>query len=237
MPGPGSRRQSAVQSPTPLDPSDLDPSEDSVAQPVPVNVVALDPVLEAGTKSTLFACPEVVLTAPDGAPRVVVMTVDQVGHPELDVLRTIREAPHRPDVVLVAAELAPGGALHAIAAGARGLLRRREADVARLSRAVLAAARGDCTLPPDLLDLLLKHSGAPGRDGDPTAAPWAAAGLTDRERSVLRMVADGLETSEIAQRLCYSPRTVTTVVHDITQRFRLRNRAHAVAYALRTGLL
>ena len=51
------------------------------------------------------------------------------------------------------------------------------------------------------------------------------------------MVADGHETSEIAQRLCYSPRTVTTVVHDITQRFRLRNRAHAVAYALRTGLL
>jgi DNA-binding CsgD family transcriptional regulator len=51
------------------------------------------------------------------------------------------------------------------------------------------------------------------------------------------MVADGHETSEIAQCLAYSQRTVTTVVHDITQRFRLRNRAHAVAYALRAGLL
>uniref|UniRef100_UPI0015861C46 response regulator transcription factor n=1 Tax=Streptomyces sp. TRM64462 TaxID=2741726 RepID=UPI0015861C46 len=74
---------------------------------------------------------------------------------------------------------------------------------------------------------------APG--GTPTA--WAGASLDDRERSVLRLVADGHETNEIAKRLCYSPRTVTTVVHDITQRFRLRNRAHAVAYALRTGLL
>ncbi|WP_327279188.1 MULTISPECIES: helix-turn-helix transcriptional regulator [unclassified Streptomyces] len=208
--------------------------------PVPVDVVAFDPVLEAGTKSTLFACPEVSLTAPGGAPRVVVMTVDQVGRPELDVLRTVRDTPARPDVVLVAGELAPDGALHAIAAGARGLLRRREADVTRLSRAVLAASRGDCTLPPDLLDRLLERSGAGGRAGGGPAGgadPWAAAGLSDRERSVLRLVADGHETNEIAKQLCYSPRTVTSVVHDITQRFRLRNRAHAVAYALRVGLL
>ncbi|MFF1337379.1 LuxR C-terminal-related transcriptional regulator [Streptomyces sp. NPDC058290] len=208
--------------------------------PIPVDVIAFDPVLEAGTKSTLFACPELCLTAPGGAPRVVVMTVDQVGRPELDVLRTVRDAPARPDVVLVAGELAPDGALHAIAAGARGLLRRREADVNRLSRAVLAASRGDCTLPPDLLDRLLERSGAGGRAGsgsDGGTDPWAAAGLSDRERSVLRLVADGHETNEIAKQLCYSPRTVTSVVHDITQRFRLRNRAHAVAYALRVGLL
>ncbi|MGW2993043.1 helix-turn-helix transcriptional regulator [Streptomyces sp. NPDC001193] len=197
-------------------------------------------MLEAGTKSTLFACPEVSLTAPGEAPRVVVMTVDQVGRPELDVLRTVRDTPARPDVVLVAGELAPEGALHAIAAGARGLLRRREADVTRLSRAVLAASRGDCTLPPDLLDRLLERSGAGGRAGggaERGTDPWAAAGLSDRERSVLRLVADGHETNEIAKQLCYSPRTVTSVVHDITQRFRLRNRAHAVAYAMRVGLL
>jgi DNA-binding NarL/FixJ family response regulator len=54
---------------------------------------------------------------------------------------------------------------------------------------------------------------------------------------VLSMVADGQETDDIARALCYSSRTVTGVVHDITQRYRLRNRAHAVAYALRTGLL
>ncbi|WP_340559293.1 helix-turn-helix transcriptional regulator [Streptomyces sp. GSL17-111] len=202
-----------------------------MGDPVPVDVVALDPVLEAGTKATLLSCPQVRLVDPDDDPRVVVITADALGRAELDVLRTVRDTPARPDVVLVAAEPAPADTLHALAAGARGLLRRREADPTRLARAVLAAARGDCTLPPDLLDLLLEHSVSRA------TAPWAAAGLDDRERSVLRMVADGHETSEIAERLCYSPRTVTTIVHDITQRFRLRNRAHAVAYALRAGLL
>ncbi|WP_431783143.1 helix-turn-helix transcriptional regulator [Streptomyces chumphonensis] len=202
-----------------------------MGDPVPVDVVALDPVLEAGTKAALLSCPQVRLADPDDGPRVVVITADAVGRPELDVLRTVRDVPAPPDVVLVAAELAPADTLHALAAGARGLLRRREADPARLARAVLAAARGDCTLPPDLLDLLLEHSVSRA------TAPWAAAGLDDRERSVLRMVADGHETSEIAEHLCYSPRTVTTIVHDITQRFRLRNRAHAVAYALRAGML
>ncbi|MFJ5116783.1 LuxR C-terminal-related transcriptional regulator [Kitasatospora sp. NPDC088548] len=212
-----------------------------MGEPVPVSVVALDPVLEAGTKSTLYACPDVTVTEPDtpGAPggpaaepQVVVMIVDRFARAELDMLRATRDTAGRPAVVLVASDLTPGDALHALAAGARALLRRREADAPRLSRAVLAAARGDCTLPPDLLDQLLNRSGAAG-----DAPGWAAAGLSERERSVLSMVADGHETSEIAQRLAYSQRTVTTVVHDITQRFRLRNRAHAVAYALRAGLL
>ncbi|CAL9573379.1 DNA-binding transcriptional activator EvgA [Streptomyces sp. enrichment culture] len=211
-----------------------------MGEPVPVDVVAFDPVLEAGTKSTLFACPELAPAAPGREPRVVVMTVDRVGRPELDVLRTVRDAPSRPDVVLVAGELEPEGALHAIAAGARGLLRRREADASALARAVLAASRGDCTLPPDLLDRLLERPtghGAATAAAGPAADRWTAPGLSERERSVLRLVADGHETNEIAKQLCYSPRTVTTVVHDITQRFRLRNRAHAVAYALRVGLL
>jgi DNA-binding NarL/FixJ family response regulator len=62
-------------------------------------------------------------------------------------------------------------------------------------------------------------------------------GLSDRELDVLRLVAEGLETSEIAERLCYSERTVKGVVHEITTRLRLKNRAHAVAYAVRHGLI
>ena len=61
--------------------------------------------------------------------------------------------------------------------------------------------------------------------------------LSDREHAVLTLIADGRETDEIARELFYSTRTVTGVVQDITRRFRLRNRAHAVAYALRSGLL
>ena len=61
--------------------------------------------------------------------------------------------------------------------------------------------------------------------------------LADREVEVLRLVADGFDTAEIATRLSYSQRTVKTVLHDVTTRLQLRNRSHAVAYALREGLI
>ncbi|MFJ3669669.1 response regulator transcription factor [Streptomyces sp. NPDC090106] len=200
--------------------------------PVPVSVVALDPVLEAGTRTTLQVRPELTVCEPADA-RVAVLTVDRLGPAELDMVRATRTQPHRPAVVLVAGTLASGDVVHALAAGARGLLLRREADASRLAHAVLAAARDDCTLPPGLLEQLLDRPDTVVRG----AGGWSDGMLSDRERSVLRLVADGHETAEIAQRLAYSPRTVTTVVHDITRRFRLRNRAHAVAYALRAGLL
>jgi DNA-binding NarL/FixJ family response regulator len=63
------------------------------------------------------------------------------------------------------------------------------------------------------------------------------AGLTDRETKVLRLVADGFDTAEIATNLAYSERTVKNVIHDVTARLQLRNRSHAVAYALRAGLI
>ncbi len=62
-------------------------------------------------------------------------------------------------------------------------------------------------------------------------------GLTDREVDVLRLVADGYDTTQIAETLCYSARTVKNVIHDVTTRFNLKNRSHAVAYAMREGLI
>src|ERR1044072_2129667 len=63
------------------------------------------------------------------------------------------------------------------------------------------------------------------------------AGITTRESEVLRLVASGFSTQEIAEKLCYSQRTVKSILHDVTNRFQLKNRAHAVAYALREGLI
>lgn len=206
-----------------------------MGEPARVSVAAADPVLEAGISSTLSSSPELAVVRGGEEPDATVVVVDQVDEKVLDIVHDTRHQPHRPEVVLLATELLPGDALHAIAAGAHGLLRRREANANRLSRAVLAAVVGDCTMPPDLIDGVLEQ----GTETQPPVAPqaWARAGLSEREHSVLHLVAEGYETDEIARQLSYSARTVTAVVHDITQRFRLRNRAHAVAYALRAGLL
>jgi DNA-binding NarL/FixJ family response regulator len=65
----------------------------------------------------------------------------------------------------------------------------------------------------------------------------APTGLTARELKVLRLLADGLDSAEVAQQLYYSERTIKSIIHDVTNRLNLRNRTHAVAYALRQGLI
>ncbi|MFF8195669.1 response regulator transcription factor [Streptomyces bobili] len=207
-----------------------------MGSPLSLCVVALDPLLEAGAVSALSGSPDIALVQPEATADVAVVIVDRVDRRELDLVAATGTGPHRPAVIVIASDMSSAEAAEAINAGARGLLRRQEVNADRLARTVRAVAGGDCTVPPDLIDGLLDQNtemdtypGVRGRGAGP--------GLDERERAVLRMVADGRETDEIARELCYSPRTVTTVVRDITQRFRLRNRAHAVAYALRTGLL
>src|SRR5438128_123328 len=71
--------------------------------------------------------------------------------------------------------------------------------------------------------------------------PWPrgfrVSGLTEREIQVLRLVADGHNTAEIARQLAYSERTIKNVIQDVITRFQLRNRSHAVAYAVRQGFI
>jgi DNA-binding NarL/FixJ family response regulator len=59
--------------------------------------------------------------------------------------------------------------------------------------------------------------------------------LRSRERDVLVLFAEGHSTREVAQRLCYSERTIKNILQDLTTRFGLRNRTQAVAWALRNG--
>ena len=64
---------------------------------------------------------------------------------------------------------------------------------------------------------------------------FGPAGLSDREVEVLRHLADGCDTSEIAQTMAYSERTIKNIIHEVTRRLNLRNRSHAVAYAVKAG--
>jgi DNA-binding NarL/FixJ family response regulator len=207
-----------------------------MGDPVTVTVIAFDPLLDAGATITLRGCPDLALVLPDEDAAVAVVIVDKMNHQVLDAVRAARHAAHRPGVVLVASDLTPVEVLDAFGAGARAVLRRREADETRLLRTVCAVAAGDCAVPPDILDRLLEHAGG-ARTAVAAYAGRPGPGLNDRERAVLALLADGCKTEEIARELSYSTRTVTGVIHDVTHRFRLRNRAHAVAYALRAGLL
>jgi DNA-binding NarL/FixJ family response regulator len=65
----------------------------------------------------------------------------------------------------------------------------------------------------------------------------AGTALSAREVDVLRFIADGYSNAHIAQSLSCSHHTVKNVIHDLMARLQLRNRAHAAAYAVRTGLI
>lgn len=134
-------------------------------------------------------------------------------------------------IVLVVADPDDAGVIAAAEHGVVGVVRRSEASPDRLVAAIRAAAAGDGSLPPDLLGRLLNQVGMLQRH---VLAPrgLAFSGLHDREIEVLRLVADGHDTREIAAKLSYSQRTVKTILHDVTTRLCLRNRCHAVAYAL-----
>ncbi len=60
---------------------------------------------------------------------------------------------------------------------------------------------------------------------------------SDRELDVLRLLARGLSTREVAHTLSYSERTIKNVIYGLTTRTGLRNRTHAVAVAVRIGLV
>ncbi len=204
---------------------------------IPVYVFAHDPVLQAGVTAQLRGQPDVYVvddSLPDNS-RVAIVVCDSIDTATTTVIRAIQRN-GVPRVVAVVANLDSNGVLAAIEAGACGLLRRGEATTHALVQAVRAAANGDGTLPGDLLGGLLKQvANLQQQVLNPRGLSFS--GLSEREAEILRLVADGLDTAEIAATLCYSQRTIKNVLHDMTARFNLRNRSHAVAYAVRQGLI
>jgi len=206
-------------------------------QRVGVYVDAWDPILKAGVVSHLRPRPEVrLLTGSDSEQAdVTVVVVDTIDDRTMELLKRLQRSSES-RMVLVASGLDDSDVVAAAEAGVVGLLRRHEASADRLVTAILCAVCGEGTVPSDLLGQLLGQVGALQR-GFLSPRGLTFNGLATREIEVLRLVADGCDTHEIADKLAYSERTVKNVLHDVTTRLQLRNRSHAVAYALRQGLI
>jgi DNA-binding NarL/FixJ family response regulator len=166
---------------------------------------------------------------------VAVVVTDRLDDDTARAMRALRRG-DVPRLVLVATVLDESALVIAAEVGVGGLLRRVDATPDALVRTIKRVAAGDGEIPPDLLGRVLDQLGRLQRQ---VLAPRGLtfAGLTPRETEVLRLVADGCDTAEIAGRMCYSERTVKNVLHDLTTRLQLRNRSHAVAYAVREGLI
>lgn len=117
----------------------------------------------------------------------------------------------------------------AVEAGVSAVLLRSELTPSGLVACLRSLANGTASLPADLVPKLLERAARGSR--------VSADSLDGREREVLRLLADGEDTRQVAERLCYSERTVKNIVHDLLVKMHCNNRAHAVAVATRQGFI
>jgi DNA-binding NarL/FixJ family response regulator len=226
-----------------------------------VRVHALDPISESGILTQLSECPDIRVTDtvrkggagsvlwppinssargggnPDAGqntkPSVALAVADSIDDGATRWLRALHQCDGLP-IVLVVGQLDAGTLITVIESGVRAVVRRCEVTPQRLAQLLRGTAASRCELPPDLLGQLLDQVGHLNRS---LLAPRGLGlnGLTQRESDILRLVADGLSTREVASQLAYSERTIKAVIQELTTRLALRNRAHAVAHAVRNG--
>jgi DNA-binding NarL/FixJ family response regulator len=200
---------------------------------VTVRVHSRDPISEAGILVQLRQCPEIRVAERGEAASVVIAVADFVDEAATRWLTSLHRADGTP-VVLIVGQLDPRTVVGVVGSGVCGIVRRAEASPERLVRVVRAAAQGYGDMPPDLVRHLLDQvSMLNSTTLEPRGLNFA--GLTERERDVLKLIADGLSTREVATKLAYSERTIKAVLQSLTVRLNLRNRTQAVAYAVRNG--
>jgi len=119
----------------------------------------------------------------------------------------------------------------AMRAGARGYL-LKDADQEEVLRAVKAVSRGEAIFSPAIAERLIHYFAALR----PTTADLAFPQLTDREREILHLIAQGHSNSEIAERLLLSIKTVQNHVSNIFSKLQVADRAQAIVRARDAGL-
>jgi DNA-binding NarL/FixJ family response regulator len=206
---------------------------------IAVAVLADDPVSTEGAVSWLSSCENITAGPWTGHHAADVLLV-LAGEIDGETLSGVEEAQRdassgRTPLVMVAHEIPDTHMLRAVDLGLVSYLHRQESGFEDIKRAIEDAATGQA-YRTGLQQALIGHIRAI-RDNALQPHGLNIAGLAEREVEVLRFLADGLSTTQTAERLGYSERTVKTVVHHVVTRLNLHNRTHAVAYAVRAGII
>jgi len=204
-------------------------------------------VLRAGLRLLLNAQAdmEAVGEAGDGAealtlarqlqPDVVLLDITMPGTGGLEVLRRIKQAVPKTHVLILSMHDDESYLREALRLGASGYTLKRAADTELIS-AIRAVARGEIFLHPSLTKVLVGE--LLDRDtGRQNHAESDYASLSDREREVLRLVALGHTSQQVADMLFLSLKTVETYKARAMVKLGLKNRSELVRFALRHGLL
>ncbi|MDI5974406.1 response regulator transcription factor [Streptomyces sp. SL13] len=200
-------------------------------------------VVRRGLRTFLEVQPdiEVVGEAADGAegaaraaelrPDVILMDVKMPGTDGIEALRLLREAGDRARVLVVTSFTEQRTVVPALRAGAAGYV-YKDIDPGALADAIRSVHAGHVLLQPEVAEALLTLDGS----GPAAGTRGRGATLTDREREVLCLIADGRSNREIARALVLSEKTVKTHVSNILMKLDVSDRTQAALWAVRHGV-
>lgn len=198
-------------------------------------VVGLDGQLSL-VAPPVHAAEDAIPLATEHLPDVVLMDIvfKGGGMSGIEATHLIKEASPSTKVVIMTAHNEDRLLVEAVEAGASGFLSKDEAAQEVLS-AVKAAADGEVLIDPGTLTRLLAQV-AREREAQ-SAAMMLLKDLTEREREILQLLAEGMRNDDIASKLFISPQTVQTHVRNILGKLRVHSKLEAVAFAVRHGAI
>lgn len=164
-------------------------------------------------------------------PDLVLLDISMPQMSGLEALRQIKAQAPEIQVVMLTVSDDDASLLQAIQLGARGYL-LKNLNAEEFLDMLAGLQRGEAALTRQMTARLLN-----GLARQSQRQPGPAERLTPREIELLRLVAEGLPNKAIAQRLSVSENTVKYHMKNILQKLGVRNRAEAIAHALRAGLL
>jgi DNA-binding NarL/FixJ family response regulator len=211
----------------------------------PLHILIADdhPLVRKGLRAVLSPCSdlEVIAEASTGEeaaqlaaelqPDVVLMDLQMPGGSGIAATREILATGPHIRILVVTLFEDDDSVFTALRAGARGYV-LKDADEEELVQAIRAVGRGEAIFSPAVATRILAYFASPR----PAAPPQVFPELTDREREVLTLIAQGASNPAIARQLTLSPKTVGNYVSNIFSKLQVADRAEAIVRAREAGL-
>jgi len=214
-----------------------------VSDPITILIVDDHAVVRRGARAFLEAQPdfavvgdvssggEAVLLAADLAPDIVLMDLVMPGMDGVQATRLVKQKSPCSQIIVLTSYHEDGDIFPAIRAGALSYL-LKDISLPDLADAIRKAARGEAVMHPHIAARVVQEL-------DGTSHPDMAnySHLSEREREVLHLIAEGLSNADIAARLVLSEKTVKSHVRNILGKLHLADRTQVAIYAWREGIV